>query len=44
MAKQPRDAPQELGFGAGRGEGDADPSSGLDDAPGDLKQAQPQTS
>ena len=37
-----RDAPEQLGFGAGRGEGDADPRSGLDDAPGDLEQAQPQ--
>ncbi len=36
------DATEQLGFGAGAGERDADPRRGLGDAPGDLEQAQPQ--
>ncbi len=35
------DAPEQLGFGAGGGERDADSYGGLGDAPGDLEQPQP---
>ena len=36
----PSRAPEQLGFGAGRGEGNADPCGGLGDATGNLEQAQ----